>query len=89
MNDRILVKVFCSQELLDLRTISRTRKSPHTFSILRETLAHLEAERWLTVYSLDSFAILRLLEESVGQQILEMDITWLQDQGGGRVAGWK
>ena len=89
MNDRILVKVFCSQELLDLRTISRTRKSPHTFSILRETLAHLEAERWLTVYSLDSSAILRLLEESGGQQILEMDITWLQDQGGGRVAGWK
>lgn len=91
MKDRIMVKVTASGEVLDLRTVSRSQKSPGSFSILRERLAQMEREpeQWLIVHSMDSFAVMTLRTETGGQKILEMDITWLQSQGGNRLAGWK
>ena len=42
MNDRTLVKLQCNKEMLDIRTVSWTRKSPYSFSILRSELQQLE-----------------------------------------------
>ena len=42
MNERIMVKVRCGRELLDIWTVSRSRKSPHKFAILRSELQELE-----------------------------------------------
>ena len=42
MNDRTLVKLRCNKEILDIRTVSWTRKSPRSFSILRSELQQLE-----------------------------------------------
>lgn len=42
MNDRTLVKLRCNKEILDIWTVSWTRKSPRSFSILRSELQQLE-----------------------------------------------
>ena len=36
MNDRTLVKLRCNKEMLDIRTVSWTRKSPYSFSIFEK-----------------------------------------------------
>lgn len=89
MKDRTMVKVTGSGELLDLRTVSRTRKSPGSFSILRETLIRLEREQRLIISSMESFAVLWFGKKENGQQILELDITWLRNREQGGVGGWK
>ena len=45
MNDRTMIKVRCSKNLLDIWTISRNQKSPRSFAILRSELQQLEIGR--------------------------------------------
>ena len=64
MNDRTLVKLRCNKEMLDIRTVSWTRKSPYCFSILRSELQQLEQRPQTRLISGDcgSFAVLRLTQ---------------------------
>lgn len=89
MNERIMVKVRCGRELLDIWTVSRSRKSPHKFAILRSELQELErCQSRVLMEDCGSFAALRLMAAADGMQILEIRFTWLQQESGNRVSGW-
>ena len=91
MNDRTLVKLRCNKEILDIRTVSWTRKSPRSFSILRSELQQLEQRPKNRLISSDcgSFAVLRLTQGPDGVKMLEIRFTWLQEIGAGKVHGWQ
>ena len=87
MNDRTLVKLRCNKEMLDIRTVSWTRKSPYSFSILRSELQQLEQRPQNRLISGDcgSFAVLRLTQRPGDMKMLEIRFTWLQEIGAGIV----
>ena len=91
MNDRTLVKLRCGKELLDIWTVSWTRKSPCSFSILRSELQQLEQRPQSRLISSDcgSFAVLRLAQGPDGTKMLDIRFTWLQEIGAGKVHGWQ
>lgn len=91
MNDRTLVKLRCNKEILDIRTVSWTRKSPRSFSILRSELQQLEQRPKNRLISSDcgSFAVLQLTQGPDGVKMLEIRFTWLQEIGAGKVQGWQ
>ena len=91
MNDRTLVKLRCGKELLDIWTVSWTRKSPCSFSILRSELQQLEQRPQSRLISSDcgSFAVLRLAQGPDGTKMLDIRFTWLQEIGAGKVQGWQ
>ena len=91
MNDRTLVKLRCNKEMLDIRTVSWTRKSPYSFSILRSELQQLEQRPQNRLISGDcgSFAVLRLTQRPGDMKMLEIRFTWLQEIGAGKVHGWQ
>lgn len=60
MNDRTLVKLRCNKEILDIRTVSWTRKSPRSFSILRSELQQLEQRPKNRLISSDCGSLLTL-----------------------------
>ena len=86
MNDRTLVKLRCNKEMLDIRIISWTRKSPYSFSILRSELQQLEQRPQNRLISGDcgSFAVLRLTQRPGDMKMLEIRFTWLQEIGAGK-----
>lgn len=90
MNNRTMVKIRCSKDLLVIRTVSWERKSPHWFSILRSEMRQLEEKPECRLISVDggSFAALRLMKTSDRAQMLEIRFTWLQGDGADRVKGW-
>ena len=83
MNDRTLVKLRCNKEILDIRTVSWTRKSPRSFSILRSELQQLEQRPKNRLISSDcgSFAVLQLTQGPDGVKMLEIA------DGSGRITG--
>lgn len=91
MNDRTLVKLRCNKEMLDIRTVSWTRKSPYSFSILRSEFQQLEQRPQNRLISGDcgSFAVLRLTQRPGDMKMLEIRFTWLQEIGAGKVHGWQ
>lgn len=91
MNNRTMVKVRCSKNLLDIWTVSRNQKSPRSFAILRSELQQLEQKPESRLISNDcgSYATLRLTNEPDGMRILEIRFTWLLEDGADQVHGWK
>ena len=91
MNDRTMIKVRCSKNLLDIWTISRNQKSPRSFAILRSELQQLEQrpENKLIAYDCGSYATLRLVKGPEGMRVLEIHFTWLLEDGTDQVHGWK
>lgn len=75
LNDRILVKAYANEHGIDFRTITRARKSPHRFYILRSILARLEREPYIVAHDIYSFAILR---RDSYRGTLTIDFTWLR-----------
>ena len=75
MNDRILVKAYANEHGIDFRTITRARKSPHRFYVLRSVLARLEREPYLVAHDIYSFAVLR---RDSYRGTLTIDFTWLK-----------
>lgn len=91
MNDRTMIKVRCSKNLLDVWTISRTQKSPRSFAILHSELQQLEQkpESQLIAHDCGSYAALRLTKGPDGMRVLEIRFTWLLEDGADQVHGWK
>lgn len=91
MNDRTMIKVRCSKNLLDIWTVSRNQKSPRSFAILRSELQQLEQkpESRLIAHDCGSYAALRLTKGPDGMRVLEIRFTWLLEDGADQVHGWK
>lgn len=85
MGERTLVCIICRGDHVSLRTVSRSRKSPHRFCIFRNSLEELEYKLEVIVQDIRSFAVLRR-DKYTG--ILEIEFTWLANDGDG-VAGYQ
>lgn len=84
-SDRTLVKAYALANGIDFRTVSRARKSPQRFYILRTVLEGLKDSVPFIVSDIHCFAVLRLrgLDGT-----LRIEFTWLQG-GPDRLAGWE
>lgn len=85
MNDRTLVYMIFRTDCISLRTVSRSRKSPHRFYIPRSRLEALEHTPYMIVHDIYSFAALR---RDTNAGTLEIKITWLSGDGT-TVSGYK
>lgn len=86
MNNRnTLVKAYAGEYGIDFRTISRNRKSPHRFYILRDKLEELERNLKIIVHDIYSFAILHL---NTHTGMLEIEFDWLSGNSH-NLMGWQ
>lgn len=84
-NRNILVKAYAEEHGIDFRTISRDRKSPHRFYILRDKLVELERNPKIIVHDIYSFAILHL---NTHTGMLEIEFDWLSGNSH-NLMGWQ
>lgn len=84
-SNRTMVKAYALEHGINFRTISRARKSPRRFYILRTVLEELRADETVIVSDIHCFAEL-LLCSSDGT--LRIDFTWLQGGYDG-LTGWE
>ena len=86
MKDRnTLVKAYAEEYGIDIRTVSRSRKSPHRFYILRDALADLEHKKRIIVRDIRLFAVLFL---NSYDSTLEIEFNWLNGNGY-NLMGWE
>lgn len=85
MNDRTLVYMIFRADCICLRTVSRSKKSPHHFYILRSKLEELEHTSGIIVHDIESFAVLR---RDTYAGTIEIELTWLSGDGT-TVSGYK
>ena len=74
MKNRILVYATASKDCISFRTASRSRKSPHWFYILRNSLEELEHKSEIIAHDINSFAV---LHRNTTASTIEIDFTWL------------
>lgn len=87
MDKRIMVKISASEDSITLRTFSKEYHSPHGFILTEKELLELEEKRYMTVSDIRSFAKLALRKTMEQEEVLEIEFTWLNDVGGGKVSG--
>lgn len=75
MNQRTLVNVTSGDGYISLRTVSRSRKSPHRFYIPQSNLAELGHKQKIIAHDVSSFAV---LNRNVYSGTLEITFTWLE-----------
>lgn len=80
-----LIKAYAGEYGIDIRTVSRSRKSPHRFYILRDALADLEHKPKIIVRDIRSFAVLC---RNVYDGTLEIEFNWLHGDGYS-LMGWE
>ena len=80
-----LVKAYAEEYGIDIRTVSRSRKSPHRFYVLRDALADLEHKPKIIVRDIRSFAVLFL---NSYDSTLEIEFNWLNGNGY-NLMGWE
>lgn len=85
MKDRTLVYMTFRDSTVSLRTVSRSRKSPHRFYIPCQELEGLEAGSTALVQDIHSFAMLR---RDAHAGTVEVAFTWLEGNGNG-VSGYQ
>lgn len=78
MKDRTLVYMIFRTDCIALRTVSRLRKSPHRFYILRSRLEELEHTPYMIAHDIESFAVLRRYTYA---ETIEIELTWLSGDG--------
>jgi len=74
LTDRTMVKVSATENCLVFRTVSRKRKSPHNFYILRSELEQLEHKASVTARDIFSYILLRNDEL---RDVLHVQLFWL------------
>lgn len=85
MTNRTLVKMTAMEHCILFRTITRAKKSPHTFYITRDAIAGLRDKGEITEHDGNSFAILRR-NDAAGT--MSIRFTWLSGGEGG-LTGWE
>ena len=85
MRKRTLIHMTFCKDYVYLRTVSRTRKSPHRFYISRHKLEELEHKSEIIAYDIYSFAVLR---RDTNAGTIEIAFTWLGSNGDG-VSGYQ
>ncbi len=78
MKDRTLVYMIFRTDCISLRTVRRSRKSPHRFYIPHSRLEALEHTPYMIAHDLNSFAVLR---RDIYAGNIEIELTWLSGDG--------
>ena len=84
-SEPVLVKLRAYEHFITIRTVTRRRKSPWSFDLLRGQLADLEAMGRIVVKDGYSFAVLALA--NTGSQV-RIDFTWVSPYGDGAFNGF-
>jgi len=84
MNDRTIVYMTFLPDCIIFRTVSRKRKSPQCFYILRNHLAELEYKPKIIAQDINSFAVIR---RGTYADTIEIEFTWLS--GDSHMYGYK
>lgn len=84
MSNSILVKFRASENFINIRTVTRSRKSP-SFDLHRFAFTDLEATGHITVKDGYSFADFRLID---GGALVQIDFSWLTQYGDGTLKGY-
>lgn len=84
MNDRTLVYMTFLPDCISFRTVSRKRKSPQCFYILRSRLAKLEYKPEIMAHDMNSFAVIRRDKYA---NTIEIEFTWLS--GDSHIYGYR
>lgn len=74
MKERTLIHLIFREDHICLRTVSRSRRSPHRFYISRDSLKELEHKRNVIVHDIRSFAVLR---RDGHDKTIEIETTWI------------
>ena len=85
MDERILVKLSATETCIDIRTISRERKSPHSFTVARSDFIALERDGHMIARDMHSFAE---FDRNEIRGAVTICITWLNNDGD-QYVGWK
>lgn len=85
LKERTLVYMVFRGDYVGLRTVSRSRKSPHRFYISQHKLEELEHRSETITQDIHSFAVLR---RNTHAGTIEIEFTWLGTDGDG-VSGYK
>lgn len=86
MGERTLVRAVIREKYVGLRTVSRSRRSPHRFYIPKHSLEELGyTSDNIIVHDIRSFAVLR---RTVPGNV-EIEFTWLRDVEGNNVSGYQ
>lgn len=83
--DPILTKFRATEHFVDIRTVTKERKSPHSFSLPRYEFVDLESQGSITVNDGYSFANIRLSKD---HSLVRFDFTWLSRHGDNTVHGF-
>lgn len=78
MKQRTLVHMIFGVDNISLRTVNRTRKSPHRFYIQKHSLEELEHRSWIIVHDISSFAV---LHRGIPAGTIEIEFNWLEKIG--------
>lgn len=78
MKQRTLVHMIFGVDNISLRTVNRTRKSPHRFYIQKHSLEELEHRSWIIVHDISSFAV---LHRGLLAGTIEIEFNWLEKIG--------
>lgn len=81
----ILVKFHATVHFVSIRTVTKQRKSPCSFSLPRSAFIGLESEGRIVVNDSCSFAVIRLSENN---SLVQFDFTWLSKYGDDTVKGF-
>lgn len=84
-NSPILIKFHAAEHFINIRTVTRQRKSPQLFNLSRSTFIDLESQGQITVSDGYSFADIHLNED---HSLLRFDFTWLHRYGDDTVKGF-
>ena len=84
-SEPVLVKLRASEHFITVRTVTRRRKSPWSFDLLRRQFAELESTGRIVVKDGYSFAVLALA--NAGSQV-RIDFTWVSPYGDGAFNGF-
>lgn len=87
MNDKrpILVKFRSDQHYINIRTVTRQRKSPQSFDLPHPSFTDLEADGHIQIKDGNSFADFRLIDDGATVQIT---FTWLSRYSDDTVKGY-
>lgn len=84
MTDRTMVKVSATENCLVFRTVTRERKSPRSFYVLRSDLERLEQHGSITVNDIHCFAE---LQRDMDHNLVRIRFSWLRQVGANRLEG--
>lgn len=73
-NDPILVKFRATEHFIIIRTVTRQRKSPHSFDLPRSAFIDLESDGSIVLKDGDTFADIRLSKD---HSMVRLHVVWL------------